>query len=174
MLQKQTAFTLIELVVVILLLGILSVFVKSIYIDIQKNARITAVKSLAANVHAAMNAVHYQGIVTRNLGAGVGTVPVRMNGVDIRVWNGWPDRWWDGIGISLVGATPTTYGPSYLSTAPYPFQIFTFYGYGNSVLPGGLAGWVVTNAPNPSACCVTYGVDGAVATPPIVTYTSGC
>lgn len=172
--QKQKAFTLIELVTVMVVLAIVSVFITIKYIGIQKNARIAALKSLAANVRTAMNAVHYQDIATRNLGAGVGTVPVNMNGVDIRVWNGWPDRWWDGIGISLAGATPTTYGPSYLSTAPYPFQMFTFYGYGNSILPGGLAGWVVTDAPNPSACCVTYGVDGSLATPPVVIYTSGC
>jgi MSHA pilin protein MshA len=170
--RRHRGFTLIELVITIVAIGILAATALPRFADLRSEARSAAVEALAGSVREAMTLVHTRALVTRNLGQAVGTVWVDMDGVAVRVWNGWPDRWWDGIGVALSDASPTSGG--YLSAAPYPYGKFTFYGYGNGQLPGGLAGWLVADAPVPRNCSVTFANDGS-GNPPVVTATiSGC
>ena len=95
-----------------------------------------------------------------------------MQGSTIRLWNGYPDRWWDGLGMTLQGA-PAISGGGYLSSAPIEFNKFTFYGYGNGTIPSGDAGWVLADAPTPTNCSLAYRYNGS-AEPTLIARTSGC
>lgn len=170
--KNKNGFTLIELVSVITILGILAAVAVPKYLNLAQSARIASLNGLAGSVNTAMTLLHNNAIVSNNLGQQNGTVSARVGDVDIRIWNGWPDRWWDGIGISLVGASPSSGG--YLSTSPYPFGSFTFYGYGSSNLPNNLCGWRIETAPDPKNCSVTYDNNGSGRPPVVTVYTSGC
>lgn len=176
--RTKQGVTLLELLVVLMVVGILAAVIMPKFLGLAKDARIAKVNSLAGSVAVAMNMVHtkanLQGALYANaVNRGSGTVWVNIGGgVQVRIWNEWPDRWWDGIGISLAGASPSTGG--YLSTQPYPYDGFVFYGYGNSVLPGGLAGWALSGATHPGNCSVTYDNSGNGVSPLIGVTTSGC
>lgn len=165
-------FTLMELLLVILILAMLSAVAIPTYVYLSRQARVASITALAGNVSSAMHLVRLSAIVNNMRGQAQGTVMLLVGSVYVRIWNGWPDRWWDGIGISLGGATPTSGG--YLSTTPFRYQSFVFYGFGNNVLPNNLSGWLIPTAPTPRNCSVTYANDGTGNIPLVQIYTSGC
>lgn len=171
-------FTLVELVVALAVAGILAAVVVPKFLGLAKDARMAKVNGLAGTVAVAMNMVHAKAVLEGALYANAqdhsaGTVWVTIGGGNrIRIWNEWPDRWWDGIGVALSGASPSSGG--YLSTQPYPYEGFTFYGYGNGVLPDGFAGWALQGAPDPGNCAVTYDNDGSGSLPVVGVVTGGC
>lgn len=170
--RLEKGFTLFELVVVMVLLGILSATATILYANLTSEARTSSLNGLQAAVVTSMNQFHVAAILTKNINIPNGTQMLNGEGASVRIWNGWPDRWWDGVGISLAGAQPTSGG--YLSTSAFPYGDFTFYGYGNGSLPQGLAGWRIENAKDPFNCSLTYNNDGS-GNPPILTvYSSGC
>src|SRR4030067_1597268 len=71
--RNEKGFTLIELVVVIVILGILAAFAVSRYVNMAQRARIAAVNGLAGGVRGAVALVQGQ-----YLALGVGTSPVQM------------------------------------------------------------------------------------------------
>jgi hypothetical protein len=95
-----------------------------------------------------------------------------MNGTSIRLWNGDPARWWDGIGQTQAGAQSIA-GGGYLSTAAVPYGQYTFYGFGSAQITGGNAGWRIESAPTPANCSVAYVYDG-VGLPTLRGNTNGC
>lgn len=171
-------FTLLGLVLTLVIVGILAAVVMPKFFGLARDARIAKVNGLAGAVTVAMNMVHakarLEGAMYANAqNRSAGTVWVTIGGGDqVRIWNEWPDRWWDGIGVTLAGATPASGG--YLSTQPYPYAGFLFYGYGNTVLPNGLAGWALQDAPYPGNCAVTYDNDGSGSPPVVGVDIAGC
>ncbi|MGC8504442.1 MAG: pilus assembly FimT family protein [Acidithiobacillus sp.] len=175
----ERGFTFIELMVVMVLLGLLAAFAIPRFVDLQKDARMAKVQALAGAVAAASNLVYSKVLVTNNgfyqPGQTSGTTSVAIGqGVTVRVWNGYPDRWWDGIGAALAGGGNVGDG-SYLNSGTcHPYQGFCFYGYGNGVLPNGLAGWALQGAPDPGHCSVTYANTGNGQLPVVGVYNGGC
>jgi MSHA pilin protein MshA len=170
----QRGFTLIEFLVVITLIGLLSLLVMPRFFSAASSARVAAIKSLDGSVRSAANIVNSLTNI-RGLGstsAITGITFINMNGASIRLWNGYPDRWWDGIGMTQAGAQVIA-GGGYLSTAAISFNQYTFYGYGNGQIPGGNAGWRIESAPTPSNCSVSYVYAGA-GVPTISSITTGC
>lgn len=138
-------------------------------VDLSSNARTGAINALAGAVRSAINNSQVAIAVNGSGVASGGTSSANFgNGFMVRIWNGWPDRWWDGIGIMLQGANPTSGG--YQSTAAFPYGHYTFYGFGGLL---GDAGWVYTNAPSPVNCSVRYRYNGGVP-PEVIITTSGC
>jgi prepilin-type N-terminal cleavage/methylation domain-containing protein len=173
--RRGSGFTLIELVVVIVILGILSAVGISRYINLGAQARASDIQGLQGAVNSALGLV--QAMTTLN---GIGTAGTQVNitwvninpSTPVRLWSGYPDRWCDGVGVTLQGASVPA-GGCYLSTAAIPYGNFTFYGYGNSQIPNGSAGWRIESASNPIQCSVEYQYNGT-GVPVVNVYTQGC
>jgi MSHA pilin protein MshA len=174
MIHRKYGFTLIELVIVIVILGILAAVAVPRFVDLSSSARVAAIQSLGGSVNSALTLVFAKTSV-----AGLGTQGAQVNitwitiaGTPVRIWSGYPDRWCDGIGVTQQGFSVPP-GGCYLSAGAIPQGNFTFYGYGNSQIPGGDAGWRIEGAPNPSQCSVQYTYNGS-GTPVVTTNSSGC
>jgi len=87
--NKQQGFTLIELVVVIVILGILAVTAAPKFIDLQDDARTATLNAVKASVQSVATLVHSKSLITGNQGAASGQT-VSVNGADVHIRFGYP------------------------------------------------------------------------------------
>lgn len=107
-LQKQAGFTLIELIMVIVILGVLSAFALPRFADLGGEARVSSIQAAAGAVRSAANIAHAQWLAD-----GSPTVPatVSLEGTTINiVGSGYPE------GVTTAGGIVTA---AQLSTADY-------------------------------------------------------
>lgn len=172
---RSKGFTLIELVAVIVILGVLAAVAVPRLFDLGGSARAAAIQGLGGSVKSALNLVQSL-VILRGQGSAGAQVDITWvslpDGTQIRMWSGYPDRWCDGIGVTQQGLVVPA-GGCYLSNAALAHGKFTFYGYGNSQLPGGDAGWRIEDAPNPATCSVQYTYNGS-GVPVVTVNTDGC
>ena len=86
--RKQQGFTLIELVVVIVILGILAVTAAPKFIDLQDDAKTATLNAIKASMQSAGTLVHSKSLIKGNETAATDTVAV--NGTDIAIAFGYP------------------------------------------------------------------------------------
>lgn len=102
--KKQSGFTLIELIMVIVILGVLSAFALPRFADLGKEARVANLKGLAGSIKSAANIAHARQLVD---GSSNGT-DVTLEGLAIKMVEGYPQANAAGI-VSAAGISTTDY-----------------------------------------------------------------
>ncbi len=102
--KKQAGFTLIEMVVVIIILGILAVTAVPKFIDLQTDARESAMQGILGAVKGASNLAHAKILVD---GTASGAT-VAIEGVTVTNTNGYPDAASVCALVDLDGVTTDT------------------------------------------------------------------
>ena len=87
--KAQQGFTLIELVVVIVILGILAVTAAPKFIDLQSDARFATLQAVEASVKSAATMVHSKALIAGRDNS-TGAESVSVNGVPVAVRFGYP------------------------------------------------------------------------------------
>lgn len=119
--KKQNGFTLIELIMVIVILGVLSAFALPRFADFGQQARVASLNALAGAIRSAANIAHAQQLA--NSGA-LGAV-VNLEGLDITMVNGYPTADADGITAAAQVAGDyaiSTGGAAQTNTIVYTLQ----------------------------------------------------
>lgn len=122
--HRQAGFTLIELIVIIVILGILAATALPNFINISSDARKVALNGLAGSIKSTVALVQGKYIAS----GGSGTSVTMNDGAIVKVW-GWGGSrdgtvlgWDDGIFLALNGANEFHSG--YIAGGDYRFNFF--------------------------------------------------
>ena len=116
--SRQRGFTMIELVVVIVILGILAAFALPKFMGLENQARVAALNGMTGSVRSAANMAHGVWLANGN------TTPIVVAGTSINIVFGYPDAAGilnliqDTSGFTTAVAAPkTTFTPNGARTA---------------------------------------------------------
>jgi MSHA pilin protein MshA len=144
--SRQAGFTLVELVVVIIVLGILAAFAVPRFMGIDTQARIASVNSLAGTLRSTAAMAH-----SVYMARGNPPNPVTIDGQNVTFTNGYPNA--AGIALLLSPGTVTTnnLGGAFTSKVAGTTNTFTLNG-----------------AATPANCAATYTAAAAAGASPTI------
>ncbi|MFT6896118.1 MAG: MSHA pilin protein MshA [Paraglaciecola sp.] len=170
--QQQRGFTLIELIIVIVILGILAVTAAPKFLDIQGDAKASVIQGMAGAMKTSSDMVHAKSLITGNSGIakGASTPPtVALTASDTIAINfGYADVLWSGAWENMLNATITDVVVANIADiCADEFCISENTSTSVVIYPKGSAG--------NGTCLVSYTHAGTVDTPPtFITKTDGC
>ena len=147
----QGGFTLIELVVVIVILGILAAFAIPRFVNIARDARVSALNGVSGTLRSTAALVHGMALARNVTNDTTGLI--QLEGTNVDIANSYPAATATGIEVAMNNV-----------------QGFTI------THAGGVSTFEVTGAPTPASCSVTYtqpasaGAAAVIGTPT----TGGC
>ncbi len=180
--RKQNGFTLIELVVVIVILGILAATAAPKFMDLQKDARISAANGLAGAVKSAVSMTYSKAILAGkdkaasgmsicNTGAASDTTCTGTDAVELAY--GRPAATANGI-INAIDIDAAESSATGAADKEWNYKAVA----GSGTTPGGIGIWQVgsTAVDSASAGCGIYYEASASATaaPKVTVVTTGC
>lgn len=116
--KRSAGFTLIELVIVIIILGILAVTAAPKFLNLQGDARESTLKGMKAAMESSASIVYSKAVI-KGLEKSSGSVSTGVSGADITIVNGYPTADAAGIGATLDGLddwTPSSADATYTLT----------------------------------------------------------
>jgi prepilin-type N-terminal cleavage/methylation domain len=152
--KRSAGFTLIELIIVIVILGILAVTAAPKFINLQNDARTSTVNGLKGAVAAASSMVYSKAIIAGQDKLSSGSVLI--NGVSTALTAGYPNATSAGIGIVVDAPSSDWTGAVSAANSSYVFT------------PAGM-----TSGAN-ATCAVVYTLNASPAAPTVAAITSGC
>lgn len=145
--NKQAGFTLIELIMVIVILGVLSAFALPRFANLGDEARSASINGLNGAVKAAANIAHAQWLADGGTAA-----TVSLEGTNIAMVNGYPDN-------TAIALAAQALAADYTIDDTTSTTVTTFTGIG---------------ATTAATCVVTYTEAAANGSPTFAVNTAGC
>nr|WP_321272523.1 prepilin-type N-terminal cleavage/methylation domain-containing protein [uncultured Tolumonas sp.] len=149
--KRSAGFTLIELIIVIVILGILAVTAAPKFINLQGDARTSTVNGLKGAVQAASSMAYSKAIIAGQDKVNPGTVTI--NGTSVALVYGYPAATSAGIALVIDASSAEWTGSG---TGPY------------YLTPAGMT------SGSGATCAVVYTLNASPAAPTTTAITTGC